>query len=133
MFYGRGAGSGPTGSAVVGDILDTCRNLRSGATGRVSCTCSQTVRVQPIDEVATRHFIRMVVKDQPRVLAAISTVFGDFDINIASMIQKDTRGKETDIIWIMNETPGVKIARALETIARLPVVLSISNWIRVEE
>ena len=39
MFYGRGAGSGPTGSAVVGDIMDVCRNLRCGSTGRVACTC----------------------------------------------------------------------------------------------
>ncbi|HZO91572.1 MAG TPA: homoserine dehydrogenase [Chthonomonadaceae bacterium] len=133
MFYGRGAGSGPTGSAVVGDIMDVCRNLRSGSTGRVACTCFEQKVMQPIEEVETPHYIRMVVEDKPRVLAAISSVFGDCDINIEAMIQKATRGEHTDIIWLMHETPGRSIARALEIIARLPVVVSISNWLRVEE
>lgn len=133
MFYGRGAGSGPTGSAVVGDIMDVSRNLRFGSTGRIACTCFERRAIQPIEEVVTRHFIRMVVKDRPRVMAAISAVFGDFDINIASMVQKETRGEETDIIWVMHETPGSSIARALEIIQRLPVVVSVANWLRVEE
>ncbi|HZP85130.1 MAG TPA: homoserine dehydrogenase [Chthonomonadaceae bacterium] len=133
MFYGRGAGSGPTGSAVVGDILDVCRNLRFGSTGRVACTCFESKAMQPIEEVETRHYIRMVVKDQPKVLAAISTVFGDYHINIEAMIQKATSGAQTDIIWLMHETPGKSIADALKVIAKLPVVLEVSNWLRVEE
>jgi homoserine dehydrogenase len=133
MFYGRGAGSGPTGSAVVGDILDTCRNLRSGATGRVACTCFETRAIQPIDEVVTRHYIRMVVQDRPRVLAAISGVFGDYEINIESMVQKTIQGKQTDIVWVMHEAPGRAIRQALEIIARLPVVVEVSNWLRVHE
>ncbi len=133
MFYGRGAGSGPTGSAVVGDILDVCRNLRCGSTGRVACTCFENKTVQPIKEVETRHYIRMVVQDRPRVLAAISSVFGDFDINIEAMIQKATMGAQTDIIWLMHEAPGRSITQALEVIAKLPVVVEVSNWLRVEE
>ncbi len=133
VFYGRGAGSGPTGSAVVGDIMDVCRNLRFGATGRIACTCFERRSILPIDEVATRHYIRMVVKDQPRVMASISKIFGDFEINIASMVQKETFGKETDIIWLMHETPGKNVRQALEIIRSLPIVVEVSNWIRVED
>lgn len=133
MFYGRGAGSGPTGSAVVGDIMDVCRNLRFGSTGRVACTCFEQRTIQPIEEVVTRHYIRMVVQDRPKVLAAISSVFGDFDINIEAMIQKTILGKQTDIIWVMHEAPSRSIAQALQIIAKLPVVISVSNWLRVEE
>lgn len=133
MFYGRGAGSGPTGSAVVGDIVDVCRNLRAGSTGRVSSDCFQPRSVQPIDDVETRHYIRMVVTDQPRVLSAISTIFGDYEINIEAMVQKTIIGKQTDIVWLMHEAPGRCIRQALERIADLPVVVEISNWIRVEE
>lgn len=133
MFYGRGAGSGPTGSAVVGDIIDTCRNIRLGATGRVACTCVGHRNVQSIDEVMTRHYIRMVVQDRPRVLSAISGVFGDYDINIESMVQKTIQGKQTDIVWVMHEAPGRSIRQALEIIARLPVVVEVSNWLRVHE
>ncbi len=133
MFYGRGAGSGPTGSAVVGDIIDVCRNLICGSTGRVAETCFERLNIQPIEEVVTRHYIRMVVQDRPRVLAAISGVFGDFDINIEAMVQKTIQGKQTDIIWVMHEAPSRSIAQALQIIARLPVVISVSNWLRVEE
>lgn len=133
MFYGRGAGSGPTGSAVVGDILDVCRNLRAGSTGRVGSAIFADLRIQSMDAVATRHYIRMVVRDQPRVLSAISTVFGDYDINIESMVQKTIQGKQTDIVWVMHEAPCRNIADALEKIAHLPVVVEISNWLRVEQ
>ena len=132
MFYGRGAGSGPTGSAVVGDIMDVCRNLRFGSTGRVACTCFERKAVVPIEDVATRHYIRMVVKDRPNVMAAISGIFGDYDINIASMVQKETRGDVTEIIWVMHETPGRSITQALERIAKLEIVVSIGNHLRVE-
>ncbi len=133
MFYGRGAGSGPTGSAVVGDIMDVCRNLRFGSTGRIACTCFERRAMQPIEDVVTRHYIRMVVLDRPKVLAAIAGVFGDFDINIESMVQKSTQGAQTDIVWVMHEAPGRSVIRALEIIARLPICVSVANWLRVEE
>jgi homoserine dehydrogenase len=133
MFYGRGAGSGPTGSAVVGDIIDVCRNLRFGSTGRVACTCFEHKSMQHIDEVVTRHYIRMVVQDRPKVLSAISGVFGDYDINIEAMVQKTIQGKQTDIVWVMHEAPGRNIRQALAIIRSLPVVVEVSNWLRVEE
>ena len=133
MFYGRGAGSGPTGSAVVGDILDVCRNLRANATGRVGPACFEARPVVPMDDVVTRHYIRMVVQDQPKVLSAISGVFGDYGINIESMVQKAIEGNQTHIVWVMHEAPGRNVKQALKQIADLPVVVEISNWLRVEE
>lgn len=133
MFYGRGAGSGPTGSAVVGDIIDACRNLRRGASGRDAYLCFDEKSVVPMDEVVTRHYIRMVVQDRPKVLAAIAGVFGDFNINIESMVQKTIQGKHTDIIWVMHEAPGRSVKQALEVIKQLPVVVEVSNWLRVED
>ncbi|HEX5322950.1 MAG TPA: homoserine dehydrogenase [Capsulimonadaceae bacterium] len=54
MFYGRGAGSGPTGSAVVGDIIEVARNMRRGATGRLGCTCFAQKRALPMASLQTR-------------------------------------------------------------------------------
>ncbi len=133
MFYGRGAGSGPTGSAVVGDIMDVCRNLRFGSTGRISCTCFDAKPIMSIEEVVSRHYIRMVVQDKPRVLSAISGVFGDYEINIESMVQKTVQGKQTDIVWLMHEAPTKSISEALKVIHDLDVVVEVSNWLRVEE
>lgn len=133
MFYGRGAGSGPTGSAVVGDIIDACRNLLRGASGRDASLCCDEKQIVPMDEVVTRHYIRMVVQDRPKVLAAIAGVFGDYDINIESMVQKTIQGKHTDIVWVMHEAPGRSVKQALEAIRHLPVVVEVSNWLRVED
>lgn len=133
MFYGPGAGSGPTGSAVVGDIMDTCRNLRTGATGRIVCTCFEHKTVQPIAEVVTRHYLRMYVMDRPKVLAAIAGVLGDYGISIESVVQKATHRDQAEIVWVTHEASGLSIQGALERIARLPAVVSVANWIRVEE
>ena len=133
MFYGRGAGSGPTGSAVVGDIIDVCRNLRAGSTGRVAYTCFHEKAIVPIDDVETRHYIRMEVQDRPKVLSAISGVFGEWGINIESMVQKTIQGNQADIVWVMHEAPGRNVRQALEVISKLPVVVEVSSWLRVEE
>jgi homoserine dehydrogenase len=132
MFYGRGAGSGPTGSAVVGDIMDVCRNLRHGSTGRVSCTCFEHRSMQPIAEVETRHYLRMTVQDKPKVLAAIATVLGDNGISIESVVQKATHSGLAEIVWVTHEAAGLQVTQALEEIKRLPVVLNVANWLRVE-
>ncbi len=132
MFYGRGAGSGPTGSAVVGDIMDVCRNLRYGSTGRVSCTCFEHKRMQPIAEVVTRHYLRMTVQDKPKVLASIATVLGQNDISIESVVQKATHSGLAEIVWVTHEAAGHHVTQALEEIKRLPVVLNVANWLRVE-
>jgi homoserine dehydrogenase len=133
MFYGRGAGSGPTGSAVVGDIMDVCRNLRFGSTGRIACTCFGHKTMQPIDEVVTKHYLRMTVEDRPKVLAAIANVLGDFDISIESVVQKATHEGQAEIVWVTHEAPGRNIADALKRIGELKVVTTIANWIRVED
>jgi homoserine dehydrogenase len=133
MFYGRGAGSGPTGSAVVGDIMDVCRNLRFGSTGRIACTCFGHKTMQPIDEVVTRHYLRMTVQDKPKVLAAIASVLGEFDISIESVVQKATHDGQAEIVWVTHEAAGRNISDALKRIAELHVVTNIANWIRVED
>ncbi len=133
MFSGRGAGSGPTGSAVVGDIMDICRNLRSGSTGRVPCTCFQHLSIQPIAEVVTRHYTRMLVRDRPKVLAGIAGVLGDFEISIESVVQKAAEGGHAEIVWVTHEAPCRNVERAMEKIEKLPIVISVPNWIRVEE
>ena len=133
MFYGRGAGSGPTGSAVVGDIMDVCRNLRLGSTGRIACTCFDTRRIQPIEDVVTKHYLRMTVQDKPKVLASIANVLGEFDISIESVVQKAAHDAQAEIVWVTHEAPGRNLAHALEIIAKLPAVISLANWLRVED
>jgi homoserine dehydrogenase len=133
MFYGRGAGALPTGSAVMGDIMEVARNIRAKATGRVSCTCFDQKRIREIREIETNYYIRMQVADRPRALASIATVFGEHDVSIESVLQKRGHGEAAEIVWVTHRTREEQIRRALPAISALPVTREISNWIRVEE
>ena len=133
MFYGRGAGSLPTGSAVAGDIMDIARNINFGANGRLPCPCFDQRKIQSMDEVVTRYYIRMLVNDCPGVLAKIAGVFGENDVSIATVMQKDQSGNNAEIVMVTHQVAERNFRTAIEQIAKLPVVAEVCNWIRVEE
>ncbi|RME67275.1 MAG: homoserine dehydrogenase, partial [Nitrospirae bacterium] len=93
MFYGRGAGDMPTGSAVVSDIVDIAQKTKEG------CSAAETLyigkrtdlRVKPIDEIESLYYFRFSAIDRPGVLSKISGIFGENQISIASVIQKGRR------------------------------------------
>ena len=137
MFYGRGAGSGPTGSAVVGDVIDCARNINCGASGRVPCRCYQHLPVQPISEVETRYYIRTRVKDQPGVIGKMATIFGAHDISLTSVFQPQhedgaVSNELAEIVWITHHTKEAKMQAALHALKATDVVAEIANVIRVE-
>jgi homoserine dehydrogenase len=99
-FIGRGAGLGPSGSAVVGDIVEIARNLVSGGRGRVPPASHRPghhveLRMKAMDEVLAEYYLRFSVLDKPGVLSKISGVLGRHNISIASVIQKGRRVGET--------------------------------------
>ena len=132
MFYGQGAGPLAAGSAVVGDIMDIARNINSGATGRITCTCVDRKAALGMGEVVTKYYIRMKTLDRPGVLGAIANVFGKNEVSIASVLQKTRNGEQAEIVWITHEVKEKNFRTALEEIQNLPVVAEVSNWIRVE-
>ncbi len=133
MFFGRGAGSLPTGSAVVGDIMDTARNIRKGATGRLGCTCYDIRPVQPIDSLCTKYYVRLLAHDRPKVLASLASVFGDFDVSIESVVQRAHPDGDAEIVWITHRCIEANLRSALDVMSRLHIVSSVQNSIRVEE
>ena len=96
MFYGRGAGSLPTGSAVVGDLIDVARNIRFGATGRVPCVCNRNKPMRDIAELSTENYMRMLVKDQPGLIAGIGGIRGE--PGASTWAQKGTQGDLAEIV-----------------------------------
>jgi homoserine dehydrogenase len=133
MFFGRGAGSLPTGSSVAGDILEVARGIVFGGTGRIGCTCFHDKPVLPIDRIESNFYVRTETDDRPGVLAAIAGVFGDHEVSLESMLQKRAEGGGAEIVWITHRTREGALRDALRQIEALPVVRRISNWIRVEE
>jgi homoserine dehydrogenase len=138
MFYGRGAGMMPTGSAVVGDIVDVARNIRFGSTGRVSTACFEEQTMVPMSEVQCKYYLRMLVKDRPKVLATVASALGDHDVSIESVVQKavpDRSGDDyrAEIIWVTHKVREANMRAALAAIGELEAVEHVYNWLRVEE
>ena len=132
MFYGRGAGALPTGSAVVGDIIDVARNLMKGATGRIPCTCFEGKRTKDISELETKYYLRTRVPDRPGVLAALAKVFGEEGVSLAQILQTDASGQSAEIVWVTHQVQEARLQRSLERISALPELQELCNCIRVE-
>jgi len=134
LFQGQGAGSLPTSSAIVADVLDAARAIVSGSPERASPPAQESASVRPMSELRTRYYVRMVVVDSPGVLARIAQVLGDQKISIASVIQKeaDERAQTAEIVIMTHEAQEEGVQRALQELERLPVVAEIGNFLRVE-
>jgi homoserine dehydrogenase len=132
MFYGQGAGARPTGSAMVGDIIDVARNIVNGSTGRISCTCFEQRLAHPIAELLTRFYVRTTVADRPGVLAAIATVFGEEGVSLESVLQKSGTGERAEIVWVTHETKERQMRQSLARLKTLPEVDTINACLHAE-
>lgn len=132
MFYGRGAGSLPTGSAVVADLMQVARNRDSAANGRLNCTCYRQLEVKPSAEFRCAYYVRLQVRDEVRVLASLAGIFAEAGVSFASIIQKPKPKGEAEIVLITHPCREGDIRQAVETLRGHPKLLAISNIIRVE-
>ena len=98
MLLGRGAGGGPTSSALLGDLIDAAKNLHSGARG-ATVGALERRPIRPIDETSSQFYISLDAADQPGVLATISGVFGEHEVSIQSM-QQDGQGDDARLIFV---------------------------------
>ncbi len=134
MFYGRGAGSLPTGSAVVGDIIEISRNISNNNNGRVSCTCYDQKPLRPMGEVKNKYFLRLLVKDRPGVMASITGVFGNQNVSLASVIQKSsTDSGMAEIVLVTHQVMEQYIQDALAIVGGMSIVGEVCSVIRVED
>ncbi|MGQ9590244.1 MAG: homoserine dehydrogenase [Planctomycetota bacterium] len=136
LLYGRGAGEMPTASAVVADVVDLARNLRSGAPQRIPMgfyNRRNELRLLPVGDVVTRYFLRFTVVDRPKVLAAISSVLGDHGISIASVVQRESESNETvAVIMVTHPARERDLRAAVAQIQKLEVVKEKAQIIRIE-
>ncbi len=131
VFSGRGAGGAPTATAVVGDVLDIARNLRTGARCRVEHPSGANHRMRPIDAVVLPYFLSLLVTDRPGVFAKVASIFGEEQVSIASIVQK-SRGAVADVVLVTHAAPEVSMRRVLDRMRALEVVKAVNNVIRVE-
>lgn len=134
MFFGEGAGAGPAASAVMGDTIEVARHVANDVKPIVGCTCTDNLMIRSIDKLETRFYLRILAKDESGVLAAISEVFGEYDVSIRSMVQPTTHGDGTaELIFVTHTANEGHFEQALKEVESLHCVVSIETMIRIEE
>ncbi len=140
ILIGHGAGSLPTGSAVVGDVVEIARNIISGAQDRVPPQSYQTAGIQTIPlkdmaEIEGEYFLRFWVLDKPGVLSRISGILGNHDISIEAVIQrvKDDNRQGVPLVMMTHQAREKNIQAALKEIDGIEDVCEKTVLIRVEK
>lgn len=130
MFYGRGAGGDPTGSAVVGDIVAAARHLVHGGRG-LGCTCYFDKRVRPIDEMESQYYLLLSVQDRPGVLAQVAGAFGNHGVSIRSVWQEGY-GDEAQLVMVTHRAMERNLQATVDELGTLDVVSKVVSVLRVE-
>ena len=135
LFHGRGAGSLPTTSAVVADIVDIARSIAANVKPPTPLRLYENIPVKPMEELDTKYYLRLNVADRPGVLAQIATVLGDLRISISSVIQKeaDDVNQRAELVLMTHQAGEASMQEALRLLKELEVVNEVGNLVRVEE
>jgi homoserine dehydrogenase len=129
MLYGRGAGGGPTASAVLGDLVDAVKNLVSGGKGATIGELAHRP-VRSIDDVESQFYLLMEVADRPGVLAAIAGEFGKHSVSIKSMEQRGI-GEDARLVFITHRALESSLAATLDALRHVESVHRVGSVLRV--
>ena len=144
MYYGKGAGSEPTASAVIADLVDIARQIDAPAASRVPALGFKadqlsTLPILPIEEVITAFYLRLRVADQTGVLAKLTGILAEQGISIDAVIQREADevsgedGNQTDLMILTHDTKEGAMNKALTAMQALPTVLAPIVKLRKEE
>ena len=140
LYYGKGAGSEPTASAVIADLVDITRLHTADPLNRVPHLAFQPselsdLPVLPMSEVVTSYYLRLRVADQAGVLAKVTGILGEAGISIDAVLQREAGEGEnqTDVIILTHDTREGSMDAAIAQMQALPTVLAPITRIRKEE
>ncbi len=132
FLQGRGAGAGPTASAVVADLIDIARGTRIPVWGPKGAQLIAAPSV-PISQHQGAYFLRLMVVDQPGVLADVTAILRDHGVSLESMLQHGRKpGEAVPIVLVTHETNEAAIEKAIARVAELEAVLEPPALIRIE-
>jgi homoserine dehydrogenase len=130
MFYGRGAGALPTGSAVVGDVIDVARNLLQTARG-ASETQHRAKALRPIEELQTQYYVLLDVEDEAGVLAEVASTFGAHGVSIAQVWQEGD-ADSAQLVLITHRARESDLQATVRALGASSSVRSVASVLRVE-
>jgi homoserine dehydrogenase len=130
MLYGRGAGGVPTASAVLGDLIDAARNLRTGAPAPAPQRGATPLR--PLEDLHSAFYLSLDVVDRPGVLATVAKVFGDHGVSIRAMEQVGL-GEEARLIFLTHVAREGDMGATIADLGALAIVDRVGGVLRVIE
>ena len=135
MFYGRGAGDLPTGSAVVGDIVTIVRNGVDAENSNPVVKNNLWKReILSMEDIESKYYVRATVVDEPGVLSKITSILGKNNVSLRSVIQKgDEENGNVTIVLVTHKTNEKELNNSIKEIAELKSVYKINNIIRIED
>lgn len=132
VYEGRGAGAGPTASAVAADLIDLARNRRAPTFG-VPVDYLAKPPISPMDRRVGAYYIRLMVVDRPGVIADITAVLRDESVSLEAMLQRGRSPNETvPVVLTTHDTNEAAMNRALSRIAAFSHVSEPPRAIRIE-
>ncbi|MBR5410045.1 MAG: homoserine dehydrogenase [Clostridia bacterium] len=131
MLYGRGAGSLPTASSVVGDLMNVVRAGRGHTAAALSCY--ENLPVMDILDSENVYYVRLSVQDRPMVLARVAGVFGKHGVSLASLVQ-ESRGKDSaELLLFTHRASERELSAAMADLRNLDAVHEGAYWICMED
>lgn len=140
MFFGRGAGEGPTASAVVSDVMNIAAVLKANlATVEprksphplLACCHQHYCAVAPMQDLVTRFYVRFLTQDFPGVIGKLGTCFGNRNVSLESIVQTGLRGDLAEIVVVTHDVREGNVRAALEEIKTLEAIHSVPSVLRV--
>ncbi|MEO1145686.1 MAG: homoserine dehydrogenase [Cyanobacteria bacterium J06638_22] len=137
MFFGPGAGMGPTASAVVSDIQTIAAALKPAAASPtalnplMACIHEHYCAITPMDDLVTRFYARLLSKDQPGVIGKIGTCFGNHDVSLESIVQIDSHQNFAEIVVVTHDVREGNFRQALDEMRHFDAVSEIPSTLRV--
>ena len=132
MFYGRGAGSLPTASAVMADVISTAKHIMNGSTG-TGMMLTETKRIPFYSSLKLKnsYYFRLIVDDVTGVLSQIASAYADHDISIKAVVQKSRFEDAAELMIITQDTPRENIIQVEKALQVLPCMRQVANIVRV--
>lgn len=135
MFYGRGAGAGPTASAVVSDMINIAAVLKTRDESKLhpllACSHQHYCQIAPMEELVTRFYARFLTKDRPGVIGKLGTCFGDRGVSLESIVQTGFQGELAEIVVVTHDVREGNFRDALAEIRNFDSIDNVASLLRV--
>lgn len=133
MFYGPGAGSLPTATAVVSDLMEVIKNIRLGISGNAYVDPQFKRQIKSASEKYAQHFIRIEVQDEKGTFQKITNIFADNDVSFAKILQLPAKdGDSAEIVMITHKISKEQLTKSLLELDNISVVERVISHYRVD-